>query len=514
LRFQVRLSGQGWAGNSGVQIRSTLIDPAKYIVRGPQCDMGKGYWGSLYGERSGGMMKQADWEVGDRTVKEGQFNNYYIRCIGKHVTIKVNDVTTVDDRFPQLPEEGIIAWQLHGGKPMTVTFRNVEFRELNLPKGGKTGAEAVEEQEEAEATQESPFFNGKNLFGWQGLPGYWRVRDGAIVGAPADGVKAHTFLCSEKTYGDFELKFKVKRKGGIGNSGVQIRSRIDNRERFTVVGPQIEIDSANFRYPPGSLVTEPVGPYVKAKAAAVASVWKDDDFNAMTIRCKGKWVRVTINGVEVLNSRFPSLPDEGIIAWQLHGGNGAVAPEEVVFKDIHFTDLGRKQTTSAGRLFHDGLTGWIREGGYRKTWQIRDGEVIGTATNYLNSGFLLSPRAYSNFRLRFQYQLSAGANSGVAIRAQPGETDPLSHVPQHLEVQLLDDDTYRETKGVQDCFTGALFWSSRSNVSSCNISHYSGDISSLGSGLSVKVCSTTPKSFSASRWRKARRTRKRRRSQW
>jgi RNA polymerase sigma factor (sigma-70 family) len=138
LSFQVRLNGQGWKGNSGVQIRSTLIDPDNYIVRGPQGDMGEGYWGCLYGERSGGMMKQAAWEIADRIVKEGQFNDYYIRCVGKHVTIKVNGVTTVDDRFPQLPEEGIIAWQLHGGKPMTVTFRNVEFRELNVAKSGKT----------------------------------------------------------------------------------------------------------------------------------------------------------------------------------------------------------------------------------------------------------------------------------------------------------------------------------------------------------------------------------------
>jgi hypothetical protein len=191
------------------------------------------------------------------------------------------------------------------------------------------------------ANEEVPFFNGKNLYGWQGLPGYWKVRDGAIIGAPANGIKAHTFLCSEKTYRDFELKFKVKRKGGIGNSGVQIRSKIENRERLTVTGPQIEIDSANFRNPPGSIVTEPVAhPHIKANAAAVADVWEDDGFNDMTIRCEGKWVTVTINGVEVLDTRFPSMPEEGIIAWQLHGGSGGIeAPKEVIFKDIHFKEL-------------------------------------------------------------------------------------------------------------------------------------------------------------------------------
>lgn len=210
----------------------------------------------------------------------------------------------------------------------------------------------------SEPTEDPPFFNGKNLSGWQGLPGYWKVRDGAIVGAPANGIKAHTFLCSEKTYRDFQLKFKVKRKGGIGNSGVQIRSKIENWERFTVRGPQIEIDSANWHYPPGSILTEPVGPpQIKANATTVAKVWEDDGLNDMTIRCEGKWVTVTINDVVVLDAHFPSMPEEGIIAWQLHGGSGGVAsPEEIVFKDIHFRELnvanGGKTTPTHQRLWH------------------------------------------------------------------------------------------------------------------------------------------------------------------
>src|SRR5262249_43484576 len=85
LTFQVRLTGKGWAGNSGVQIRSTLVDPEKFVVRGPQCDMGEGYWGCLYGELCGGMMKQAPWEVGDKVIKAGAFNDYRIRCVGKRV---------------------------------------------------------------------------------------------------------------------------------------------------------------------------------------------------------------------------------------------------------------------------------------------------------------------------------------------------------------------------------------------------------------------------------------------
>jgi len=134
LTFRVRL--KDGIGNSGVQVRSKLVDPEKFIVAGPQCDIGAGYWGSLYGERFGGMMKQSPPELVKKVVKPADFNDYFIRCVGKHVTIKVNDTTMVDDDFPKMPDEGIIAWQLHAGfKSMEVTFKDIQFKDLS--KGAK-----------------------------------------------------------------------------------------------------------------------------------------------------------------------------------------------------------------------------------------------------------------------------------------------------------------------------------------------------------------------------------------
>jgi hypothetical protein len=134
----VRVTGKGWAGNSGVQVRSELVNAERFIVRGPQCDIGDGYWGSLYGELCGGTMKRAPWEVRERRAGAAVFTDYFIRCAGKRVTIRVNGRTTVDDEFEGLPEEGVIAWQLHGGEPMTVTFKDVVFKEL--PPAEKAGA--------------------------------------------------------------------------------------------------------------------------------------------------------------------------------------------------------------------------------------------------------------------------------------------------------------------------------------------------------------------------------------
>ncbi len=129
LQFQVQLK-EG-KGNSGVQIRSEVMERKNFAVKGPQCDIGGGFWGSLYGEHFGGMMQAAPGAVVKKALKATDFNEYYIKCVGKHVTIKLNGEVTVDGDFPKMPDEGIIAWQLHAGGPMEVTFRNIRFKDLS-----------------------------------------------------------------------------------------------------------------------------------------------------------------------------------------------------------------------------------------------------------------------------------------------------------------------------------------------------------------------------------------------
>jgi hypothetical protein len=128
-------------GNSGIQIRSALKDQKKFVVHGPQVDAGAGYWGSLYGEGVGGMMKASSPDQIKKAVKEAEFNDYYILAKGTKITIKINGETMVDQDFPKLPgkdakdapKDGIIAFQAHTGFPkgMRVEFKDIKFTDLS-----------------------------------------------------------------------------------------------------------------------------------------------------------------------------------------------------------------------------------------------------------------------------------------------------------------------------------------------------------------------------------------------
>src|SRR5881392_2086516 len=78
------------------------------------------------------------------------------------------------------------------------------------------------------AADPKPLFNGKDLTGWEGDEKTWRVEEGAIVGGSLEAVvPRNEFLCTTKSYGDFELKVKFKLLGDRkqANAGVQVRTK-------------------------------------------------------------------------------------------------------------------------------------------------------------------------------------------------------------------------------------------------------------------------------------------------
>jgi hypothetical protein len=123
-------------GNSGIQIRSEVFDAKGFRVRGPQVDVGKGYFGALYGEGVGGYLIKPKKDA----AKPTEFNDYKVVVKGNHVTVTLNGEVTVDQDFPDnkgknpAPKEGIIAFQAHVGPKMHVEFKDIKFTDLSKGK--------------------------------------------------------------------------------------------------------------------------------------------------------------------------------------------------------------------------------------------------------------------------------------------------------------------------------------------------------------------------------------------
>jgi 3-keto-disaccharide hydrolase len=78
------------------------------------------------------------------------------------------------------------------------------------------------------------------------------------------------------------------------------------------------------------------------------------------------------------------------------------------------------------------LTGW-KATQKADVWGVEKGVIF---VEKGGGGWLLTEKEYADFELRVEYKLSAGANSGVALRT-PREGDP-AYVG--MEIQLIDDE--------------------------------------------------------------------------
>jgi hypothetical protein len=175
-------------------------------------------------------------------------------------------------------------------------------------------------------------FNGKDLTGWvtPADKSLFVVEDGEIVGRTKETIKKNEFLATEKAYGDFVLKAKVKIKNG--NSGIQFRSK--RTDEGVVSGPQADVADDQW-----GLLYEERGrgeldryPLEKAKA-----LLKEDGWNEFVITAKGNHVTIDLNGTRIIDRDDPKFDKEGIIALQIH-----VWPEpmEVRYKDIEIKEIG------------------------------------------------------------------------------------------------------------------------------------------------------------------------------
>ncbi len=194
-------------------------------------------------------------------------------------------------------------------------------------------------------------FDGKTLDGWIQKNGTatYRVENGTVVGKTVEG-SPNSFLCTGKSYGDFELEFEVKFDAPL-NSGVQIRSQTaelkpGSTDKFgRVNGPQIEIEAGGAKGSvSGYVYGEATGRgWLTADAKRVPHQnLKKDDWNKYRIVAKGPRIQTWINGVAVDDltdeAIFTTHP-KGFISLQVHGIKKGTGPFEAAWKNIRIREL-------------------------------------------------------------------------------------------------------------------------------------------------------------------------------
>jgi putative heme-binding domain-containing protein len=111
--------------NSGVQFRSERF--GAYEMRGPQADIGAGWWGKLYEENGRALL----WnKPGDPFVKTNDWNTYEILAVGSKVRTSLNGHVCVDLNDEKISKRGILGLQVHAGGPVEVRFKDIRL-ELN-----------------------------------------------------------------------------------------------------------------------------------------------------------------------------------------------------------------------------------------------------------------------------------------------------------------------------------------------------------------------------------------------
>lgn len=188
------------------------------------------------------------------------------------------------------------------------------------------------------ASNATPLFDGKSLEGWNGDEKWFRVQDGEIIAGRLDQRIPHNqFLCTNATYGDFELTVEAKLVGEGNNAGVQFRTKRipDNTE---VIGFQADIGWVGKGTCWGALYDESRRRKFLAESPEVAlkSV-KKGDWNTLKVIAKGPHIQIYLNGQRTVDytEQDATIESSGVIALQVHSGK----PLEVHYRNVLLREL-------------------------------------------------------------------------------------------------------------------------------------------------------------------------------
>ena len=203
-----------------------------------------------------------------------------------------------------------------------------------LPADGKTiqfgdRAEGVVKNGKPVTKGWTSLFDGKTLKGWVYEPGYWVVKDGAIVGDKHGSTPHHHYMFSDKDYSDLEMHIDFKMTGY--NSGVC--ARIKPKTFDDVPGYQVDEGDGYW----GCLWDEhhrqkKIFDFPGDKQTKVLN---KDGWNHYYFRMQGPHITIFLNGIKTAEGDDPEGFKSGPLGFQLCHGENTVAQ----FKNIYVKPL-------------------------------------------------------------------------------------------------------------------------------------------------------------------------------
>lgn len=183
-------------------------------------------------------------------------------------------------------------------------------------------------------------FDGSTLRGWthRGGQATFEAKDGCIVGTTAPN-QPNTFLCTEATFGDFELTLEFLVDPEL-NSGVQIRSESrPDYQNGRVHGYQVEIDPSPRAFTGGVYDEGRRGWLADLKENPGAQrAFRQGEWNALRVVALGPEIQTWINGVPAASLRDDMTP-RGFIGLQVHGVGARTDPLAVRWRRIRLLPL-------------------------------------------------------------------------------------------------------------------------------------------------------------------------------
>ncbi len=222
-------------------------------------------------------------------------------------------------------------------------------------------APAPAAEEEAGFT---PMFNGTDVTGWEGKPGWWHVEEGCLTcqstkEKPCD--KCNYLMWRGGLPGDFELRAEYRLEGPAANSGIQFRSR--ELPDWDTSGYQADMEAGTqwsgclFEHTRGGVAmrgqTVVIDPDGKKKTTALgdsAELQKhinQPGWNKYRVIARGSEITLEINGVvmcQATDHQSGLAARSGVIALQMHPG----PPMKVQFRNLRIRIFDPPKAAEAG----------------------------------------------------------------------------------------------------------------------------------------------------------------------